>query len=188
MFRVDNYFSERRFRFLIEWDPTMLTQINTMGCLPLHYSAAKSKSSQSFRSVFETGIVYYPHKKGISLLFTKTNYNRTPFHIACITHGRKEAMDVVEDIITRQYSEETPLNIVDALLTAAIDDAIHLDGVFFLLRRRPDVLVDLLSGSTTTTNNNIISSDGDGDGGSDGNINGGTNDSDGGTGSHRNDN
>jgi len=181
-----NYaFSERRFRFLIEWDPTVLTHTDEHGTLPLHSIAFKS--IQSFQAVFETGISYYPHKKGICLLFKKDNYNETPFQMGSTRLGRNEIMDVVEDTITCSYSEETPLNIVDALLTAAIDDAIHLDCVFFLLRRQPDVLVDLLLGSTTTTNNNNNNSS-DGDNGSDGNSNGGTNDSEGGTGNHRNDN
>ena len=40
-------------------------------------------------------------------------------------------MNILEDTITRCYSEERSLNIVDVLLTAAIDDEIHLDCVFF---------------------------------------------------------
>jgi len=36
------------------------------------------------------------------------------------------------------------LNIVDALLTAAIDNDVHVDGLNFLLRRHPDVLFKLL--------------------------------------------
>ena len=79
--------------------------------------------------------MYYPHKKGISLLFKESNNNRTPFQYACMNNGRNEVMDAVEDTISRYYSEERPWDIVDALLTAAIDDQIHLDCVFFLLRR-----------------------------------------------------
>merc|ERR1712238_80649 len=105
---------------------------------------------------FVLGMLYYPHKKGISLLFKNNNNNDkdTPLHIACRYHDRDEVMDVVEDTITRFYSEERPFNIVEAVLTAAIDDEIHVDGEFFLLRRQPDVLVTLLSGLTTTTINN----------------------------------
>jgi len=62
-----------------------------------------------------------------------------PFSLACChTFVFKEVnvtKDIVEDTLTRYYSEETPLNIVDVLLTAAIDDKIHLNCLFFLLRR-----------------------------------------------------
>jgi hypothetical protein len=36
---------------------------------------------------------------------------------------------------------------VDALITACIDENIHLDCVYFLLRKEPDVLQKLLSSS-----------------------------------------
>ena len=92
-------------------------------------------------------------------------------------------MNIVEDTITRYYSEERPLDIVDALLTAAIDDEIHLDCVFFLLRRRPDVLLDLLLGSiATTTNSN------DGHNGIDGSSIDDDDDGGGGNGRHQDNN
>ena len=52
-------------------------------------------------------------------------------------------MDIVEDIVSR-YSETTPINTEDALILAATEDAIHLDCVFFLLKRQPDVMLSLL--------------------------------------------
>ena len=42
-----------------------------------------------------------------------------------------------------------PYNIADALITAAIDETIHLDCVYFLLRREPDILHKLLSSKHT---------------------------------------
>merc|ERR1712194_463413 len=110
------YFSRNTFQLLVEWDPTSLGQPNASESIPLHYTSCIS-SIQCFQSVFETGIIYYPLKKGISLLFTKNNKGHTSFQFACETYGRDTAMDVVEETITRYYSEETPLNIVDALLT-----------------------------------------------------------------------
>ena len=122
--------------------------------------------------VFEYGIRYYPKKKGISLLFFKRSHGlrRTPFQLACkeFGFGYEEVMKVVEDTLIR-YSD-TPINITEALTMAAIDENIHLDGVYFLLRRHPDILHKILSPSsssstpvvataatstsTTTTNNN----------------------------------
>jgi hypothetical protein len=60
-------------------------------------------------------------------------------------------MKVVEDtILDYQRSSHDSItigqyNVVDALITAAIDESIHLDCVYFLMRRQPDVLVKLLS-------------------------------------------
>ena len=48
-------------------------------------------------------------------------------------------MKVVEDILIR-YSD-TPINITEALITAAIDEDIHLNCVYFLLRREPDIVM-----------------------------------------------
>ena len=53
-------------------------------------------------------------------------------------------MNMVEEIITASNSSTTPIHRMDALLLAAIDDTIHLDGVYFLLRRQPDVVLTQL--------------------------------------------
>merc|ERR1712238_614813 len=69
-------------------------------------------------------------------------------------------MGIVEEILTRNHSEGTPLNIVEALMMAAADENTHLDCSYFLLRREPHVWVRLLS---EPHNNN----DGGGGGGED---------------------
>mmetsp|Transcript_28244 Transcript_28244/g.31638 ORF Transcript_28244/g.31638 Transcript_28244/m.31638 type:complete len:150 (+) Transcript_28244:388-837(+) len=43
-----------------------------------------------------------------------------------------------------------PYHTVDILLSAVIDENLSLDGVYFLLRREPDILQKLLSSSTKT--------------------------------------
>ncbi|OEU23302.1 hypothetical protein FRACYDRAFT_267497 [Fragilariopsis cylindrus CCMP1102] len=78
------------------------------------------------------------------------------------TRGNK--MSTINDTLLdcqrrRPHSEEDededdsntsgPYNIVDALVTAAIDENIHLDCVYFLIRREPDVLQKLLSSKQT---------------------------------------
>ena len=47
----------------------------------------------------------------------------------------------------------------NVLLSAAIDDKIHLDGLYFFLRREPDLLLKLLSVESTdnSSNNNDVS-------------------------------
>ncbi|OEU10309.1 hypothetical protein FRACYDRAFT_247264 [Fragilariopsis cylindrus CCMP1102] len=136
-----NCFPDMRFRFLVEWDPSSLiwTGRSSLNWLPLHHAAYKS-SIRGFRSVFEAGIKYFPNKKGISLLFHRNGY--TPFQMACRRFGYKEVMKVVEETLIR-YSD-TSINTTEALITAAIDEDIHLDCAYFLLRREPDILHKLL--------------------------------------------
>jgi hypothetical protein len=166
------YFAEKRFRFLIEWDPNALIQPNRgHGDVPLDRFATNFFIGR-FQIVFEYGILYYPTKKGINLLFRKGNIlnyrGETPFQRACEHHGVDEVTKVVEDTLIRHTytsadNNASPLNIEDAILTAAIDQNIHLDCVYFLMRRQPDILQKLLSSTTTAAvamdnnnnNNNI---------------------------------
>jgi hypothetical protein len=99
-----------------------------------------------------------------------------------LKYGREEVMKIVEETIIRCHSSSDnnntpPLNIMEVLITAPIDENIGLDCVFFLLRRQPDFLVALLSSSTPAApammtgsrkNNN---EDGDDDEGNDGKSN-----------------
>jgi hypothetical protein len=157
---ICRFFAEKRFRFLVQWDPTALTQTNENRCIPLHFAAMQS--IQVFWVVFEYGIRYYPKKKGICLLFKKDDDDDTPFQLACEKFGYKEVMKVVEDTLLdcqrrRQRLEEDlddsntsgSYNTVDAIVTAAIDENIHLDCVHFLIRREPDVLQKLLLSKQT---------------------------------------
>jgi len=74
----EGYFAERRFQFLVGWDPTSLLHYDEEdGLLPLHYVA--TNSVQGFQLVFDFGIRFYPIKKGIMLLFQKDNNGNTPF-------------------------------------------------------------------------------------------------------------
>jgi hypothetical protein len=176
------HFSEKRFRFLVEWDPALLIRIDEHGYLPFHH-ASICTPIPTFQLFFEYGIRYFPKKKGINLLFRKNNHDGTPFQRACNRYGRDEVMKVVDDTLIRYSSSsdndndnDTPsLNIVDALITAAIDEKVHLDCVYFLLRREPDVLKKLLSSTPAvvvvvgSNNNNHDDDDDDGGGGGEGN-------------------
>ncbi|OEU09154.1 hypothetical protein FRACYDRAFT_249072 [Fragilariopsis cylindrus CCMP1102] len=142
----EDYFAEKRLRFLVEWDPNALTQTDRFGHVPLDYMV---RSIQGFESVFEYGIRYFPKKKGISLLFHTSNSWLTPFHYACKHFGYEKVKKIIEDTLGRYSS--TPINSADALLSAAIDENVHLYGVYFLLRRDPDMLQKLLSSSPSST-------------------------------------
>jgi hypothetical protein len=163
---IEDHFAEKRFRLLVEWDPSALTQTDAQGYLPIHCAAEDSSIIRGFQLAFEYGIRYFPEKKGISLIFKKNHAGITPFQYACKKFGYEEVIKVVEETLIRCYSssssDDTPLlNIVEALLSAAIEENIHLDCVYFLLRREPDVLQKLLSLTTPAavaamdSNNNI---------------------------------
>ena len=157
----DAYFPMSRFRFLVEWDPTILMDPDRrFGYLPLH-EVAQYSCIDTFQIVFKYGICYYPNRKGFSLLF-KIIDQETIFQIVCGKYGRDKVMKVVEESLldfqqgsdgnsNSNTNKSGPYNVVDALLTAAIDENIHLDCVYFLMRRQPDVLVKLQLHSSSTT-------------------------------------
>ena len=159
------------FQFLVEMDPSSLVHTDENGDVPLHF-AARYSTIQAFRTVFEYLIRYYPTKKGISSLFTKNNRSRTVFQIACEKYGKDGVMRIVENTLNNSV---IPLNIIEAVVMTAMDGNVHLDCVYFLLRREPHVLVQLLSASHNNNNNdddggggnynhgNDVFDDGDGD-------------------------
>ena len=116
---------------------------------------------QSFRIVFEAGIRFFPKKKGIHLLFESADhrYYQSPFVWMCTSteFEQKDVMDVVEDVLSR-YSTTAllPENMMEPLLSACTDRRIHLNCVYFLLRRVPTVLSGLQLPSRRRVNSNNL--------------------------------
>jgi hypothetical protein len=90
-------------------------------------------------------VISHPKKEGINILFRKYYDDNTAIEMACKKFGCEEVMKVVEGALISSYLGNTPINIAEVLITAAIDENMHLDCVYFLLRREPDVLQRLLS-------------------------------------------
>lgn len=155
------YFPEKRFRFLVDLDPTFVVHSTTFGRVPLHRAAYRS-SIQQFQLVFEAGIRYYPKHIGIRLLFYKDRNAGTPFQIACKEHGKEEVMKVIESTLRRYW--DCHYDTAHPLILAAIDRKIDLDCVYFLLRREPDVLQKLLSSAGSPCNDCNGNGNGDGNG------------------------
>ena len=92
-------------------------------------------------------------------------------------------MKIVEETIIRYSSfsdnnnNTSSFNIMEVLITAAIDKIIGLDCVYLLLRRQPDLWVELLSSTTpvasamVTVSKKNNNEDGDDDEENDGNSN-----------------
>jgi hypothetical protein len=191
-------FRDNRFRGIVNENPSVL-KISTKSRLsiPLYYAAQMPSSIRQFKLILQTGIQYYPNKgEGVSLLFKMVNTDKTPFQIACERFGRDEVMDAVEGtLLTFQYQQlplldddgnnnnnnnnnntnacGPPYNLAEALIAASVNEHIHLDCVFFLIRRHPNVLKELLvvapamEGNDNKSNNkNNVGGRGD-DGGAD---------------------
>ncbi|OEU11035.1 hypothetical protein FRACYDRAFT_270915, partial [Fragilariopsis cylindrus CCMP1102] len=124
---AESYFAEKRFQFLVEWDPSALTRISDRGWPHLNSAIYPFGATiRTFQLIFDAGIKYFPKQKGIHMLFRQgigTN-GKTPFQIFCEDFGYEQVMKVIEETLIR-YSD-TPINIVDALITAAIDENVHL--------------------------------------------------------------
>ena len=147
-----NCFAKKRFHFLSQLDPNALIRTDSDRYLPLHLAAFNPMASiQVFEGVFKAGICFFPKKKGISMLFQKNRPGSIPFVGACDRYGRKYASkskgrDAVIEVIESTLSNcsDKPDSFVDAFLSAAIDEDVSLDCVYFLLRRDPDMLQKLL--------------------------------------------
>ncbi|VEU41547.1 unnamed protein product [Pseudo-nitzschia multistriata] len=122
---------------------------------------------KSFRELFRTAITLSPKQRhhGLCSLFYKDNdddhnddklhrrntkqydeddTNITPFGEACWKYGRKETIQLIESTIADSSSRETTTMETEctrrALILAATNENISLDGVYFLLRRDPNLL------------------------------------------------
>ena len=125
----------------------------TISCRRLpHYLAAMHSTLRGFQLVFEAGIQYFPKKMGITFLFRTSDDGLTPLKRACIKHGREEVLKTIENALVG--SSNSLYNTEEALMLAATDEDICLDGVYFLLRREPDVLARLLSAARICADGN----------------------------------
>ena len=70
-------------------------------------------------------------------------------------------MKVIEDTLARySSSDNAPDNITDAFVVVAIDKNIHIDYVYLLLRKQPDLMIKFLSSRTATSASVAASSSG----------------------------
>eukprot|EP00536_Pseudo-nitzschia_multiseries_P001313 jgi/Psemu1/250426/estExt_Genewise1Plus.C_160140 len=147
--RMCNYLvlPRKRFIYLVDWDPAALSQPDAHGRIPLHYWANTSTilGLDDFRIVLKAGLRHFPNKEGISFLFQKDNKGSTPFQLACkpslfhLDSKDKRTVKEVTEGIDHLVHPET-------FLFACENERVHVDGVYFLLRRQPQLL---LSGAKT---------------------------------------
>ena len=191
------FFPHNSIRFFIEWSPTLLLLpsiligsvnielfhgfagreddiISSEGFTLLYSAVSKMRSIRNFRFMFEYMIRYFPFKEGITLLFRGPRSDDvvyTAFNMACKQFDRPQVMEVVEDVLA-QVSGTTPINTVEAIVLAATDPDIQLDCLYFLIQRRPDILLRSSNSSSTevvvpstrsTVNASVVHEDDDDD-------------------------
>ena len=137
-------FTEKRFRYLADWDPGSLMMRNdrvsrSRGWLPIHYATTGpiSKGIHVLQTVFEVGMFHYPMEMGG--LFHKNSSGETSFQLACDKYGKKEVKKTIDGVLNIQ--QNTDIDIAKALIYAATETVVGLDGIYFLLRREPSVLL-----------------------------------------------
>jgi hypothetical protein len=144
--REESVFDEERFRYVANWDPMSLgrpSERSVTGILPLHCSVSAYTNFLAFPTVFELGIHHFPTKFGF--LFHMDNRDRTPFGMACNKFGSDQATNAVENVLSmNNYSSKT---ILEFLVSLAVDESVHLNGVYFLLRREPSLMARAFSGA-----------------------------------------
>jgi len=147
-------------RLFVEMDPDALAQtlpltFSESEWLPLQHATLRiySPTIPSFLLVFEMGIRYFSKKKGIEFLFRKGSDTymaagpyTTPFQAVCRAFGQEYVSATIEN--TLSSVSHLPYDAGQSLLSAAVDDRIHLDCVYFVLRREPDLIAKLTAGGS----------------------------------------
>ena len=169
---------EQRFRFMTEWCPSALLRTNLSGELPFHWG---THNIRKFRVVLDGYFRFYPRWKGINALFTIDNDGDTPFLLACEELTHSKVMEVVEELLVRYTANNGRVNTNyntnngNAMILAASDDTISLDGLFFLIRRQPDSMLSMLRHRNNNNNDRINTNNtGNTDNGSNDNHNNGS--------------
>ena len=141
---------------MTEWCPESLLQLNSNGELPLHFSTT---TVQKFRVVLDAMFHYYPRWRGLHALFRIDDDGYTPCQLAChhnLKNERTTVIEIVEETLIR-YSTTTPINMHKALVVAVTDERIHVDCLYFLMRRNPNVMLGIIhrrSGTMMSSINN----------------------------------
>lgn len=137
---------EERFRYLADWYPGSLLKPSKNGWIPLHFAVDNSterihgggpRDMHCFQIVLEVGIRYFPRE--IGGVFQKNNSGDTPYQMACRKFGDQNAKRAINDAIDLNQMMYG-INTIGALIHAASEHKIHLDGVFLMLEREPSIL------------------------------------------------
>jgi len=129
-----NHFPELRFRYLVDFDPNCLHDRQPS----IYRIWLRRNDIHVFRIIFELGALHFPTEIGF-LFHLDKNDGFTPFDRACYEYGTKKVIEIIEDVLVvgNRHDIESDDNIAKSLIYATTTSAVHLDGVYFLLRRDP---------------------------------------------------
>lgn len=147
----DKIFIEKRFRFLIDWDPYILMECVSSSYLLYHFVRLLGATNdghippgnlQKFRLIFELGLLYFPSE--IGFVFHKNKFYRSTFSLACEKFGAEPITQLIDDEISN-YLKQNKNRQHDMIFSAASNDEISLDGFYILFRRDPIGIMSKLS-------------------------------------------
>lgn len=158
--------TEKRLRFFIDWDPTILqtkseeraTTFYNVYCNSLleycvwqcHMHGAVEGMLERFQTLLELGLLHYPEE--IGFLFHRDNLFPRPkpaFRKACRIFGRDKVVRVVNESISK-YIRGQRDTFHKLVFIAATKDEILLDGLYLLVRRDPATLMSFFSKDMTS--------------------------------------
>ena len=109
----------------------------------------QSTDTRDLRMVFESGMQYFPTR--IGGMFHRDSHGRTPFQIACNKHGKEKVKTIIDDALNNSSHQKIDVETTKkALVYAATERGVDLDGVYFLLRRESTLLLARAKTTTTT--------------------------------------
>ena len=137
--------AEERFEYFVDWDPEALNDIQVGGDPFLHTSAAWL-CIDSFALALKAGLKYYPEELGF--LFQKNDRGKTAFEMACQHYGKDKARRAIEKCFEEAHNvkmvERNPATNLYPFMLAAAGETTELNTVYYLLRRNPLVLEDII--------------------------------------------
>jgi hypothetical protein len=128
---------ERKFRYLVDFDPSCFydRRPSTIYKILFQYDDV-----EVFRMAFQLGMLHFPTQVGF-LFFLDRHDGCTPFDRACYEYGSDTVTKIVGDVLVESNDcnngSDGEINKMKALIWAATNSNVHLDGVYFLLRRDP---------------------------------------------------
>jgi hypothetical protein len=154
-----NQLEEKRSKFLeylVVWNPEALLKSEGWdnGLLP-HLVATSSTHNMNeeldqdvFLTTMQLGFIHFPNKFGFMFHIDQQS-GMTPFKYLCETYQLREQFSQLcfrlfrepEDSIT-----EYPWKKKESFILLATDDKVHLDGLYSMVRRDPNLLQHLLDG------------------------------------------
>jgi len=142
------YFSELRFRYLVNWNPASFAKYFTNNIKtgkkktnPLHSIINFHKDMNAFRTVFTLTMEHFPLR--IGWMFRKDTYGETPFQKASTKYGKENIKTILDEALNNQSQHDENF-ILKSYVIAASDESVDVECDFILLSRDPSIALQTL--------------------------------------------